>query len=270
MTTYAIGDLQGCLEPLERLLDKIGFDPAADRLWFVGDLVNRGPDSLACLRFVRELGESAVTVLGNHDLHLLAMAAGSEHKASDDLRRVLESPDAGDLLEWLRRRPLLYADHRLGFTLVHAGLPPQWEAAQAAVLAGEVESVLRGPHCNTFLKAMYGDTPDLWHEDLAGEERLRYIVNALTRTRFVDADGRLDFDEKGPPGSQPEYLMPWFEHPDRRSRDDRIVFGHWSALGAYADKNAWGLDSGCVWGKELTAMALERPDRFVSVACPEQ
>lgn len=269
MTTYAIGDLQGCLEPLERLLDEIGFDPAADRLWFVGDLVNRGPDSLACLRFVHGLGDNAVTVLGNHDLHLLAMAAGSEHKASDDLRRVLESPDAGDLLEWLRRRPLLHTDRRLGFTMVHAGLPPQWEAAQAAVLAGEVESVLRGPHCNTFLKAMYGDTPDLWHEELAGEERLRYIVNALTRTRFVDADGRLDFDEKGPPGNHPEHLMPWFEHPDRLSRDERIVFGHWSALGTYADKNVWGLDSGCVWGKELTAMALEEPGQFISVACPD-
>jgi bis(5'-nucleosyl)-tetraphosphatase (symmetrical) len=281
MTTYAIGDLQGCLEPLQRLLDRLGFDPAEDRLWFVGDLVNRGPDSVACLRFVRDLGASAVTVLGNHDLHLLAMAAGNQSKASEDLKRVLEAPDAGELLEWLRTLPLIHTDRRSGFTLVHAGLPPWWDVAQATVLAGEVESVLRGPDCESFLRVMYGDTPGLWEETLAGEERLRFIVNALTRLRFVDPDGRMDFNETGPPGSQPEHLVPWFEHPERKSRAERIVFGHWSALGPYAGHNVWALDSGCVWGKALTALKIpeheahpntstpEEPTRFISVDCPQ-
>lgn len=270
MTTYAIGDLQGCLVPLRRLLDRIEFDEATDRLWFVGDLVNRGPDSLDTLRFVHSLDSCSVTVLGNHDLHLLACAAGNREKLSDDIARVLDAPDAGELLEWLRHRPLLHSDGQLGFTMVHAGLPPQWDAAQASVLALEVESVLRGPHCETFLKVMYGDTPDLWHEDLAGEERLRYIVNALTRIRFTDADARMDFRHKGPPGSQPEGLVPWFEHPRRKSLGERIVFGHWSALGAHAGQGVYGLDSGCVWGKQLTALPLEAPDRFIAVDCPQQ
>lgn len=270
MTTYAIGDLQGCLEPLKRLLDRIEFDPDCDRLWFVGDLVNRGPDSLETLRFVKSLGASAVTVLGNHDLHLLAIAAGNHARLNEDLKRVIEAPDAPDLLEWLRRRPLLQRDAGLGWTMVHGGLPPQWDVPQAVMMAAEMETVLAGANCGTFLADMYGDTPHTWSETLEGIDRLRYIVNAFTRTRFVFDDGRLDFDEKGPPGSQPEHLVPWFEHPDRRSRDERIVFGHWSALGAYHADNVWGLDSGCVWGNELTAIALEEPDRFISVPCPDR
>jgi len=268
MTTYAIGDLQGCLDPLKRLLDALRFDPAEDRLWFTGDLVNRGPDSLETLRFVRALDDCSVTVLGNHDLHLLAIAAGNHAKRSAELEHVLEAPDCAELLQWLRQCPLLYADRSLGYVMVHAGLPPQWTIPQAALLAAEVETVLRGPDLDAFLGEMYGDTPDLWSETLQGMERLRYIVNAFTRTRFVDAEGRLDFDQKGPPGSQPVPLMPWFEQPERASRDTTLVFGHWSALGAYAGNNVYGLDSGCVWGNALTALPLEPPERFVSVNCP--
>lgn len=277
MTTYAIGDLQGCLDPLKRLLDRLEFDPERDRLWFVGDLVNRGPDSLETLRFVKSLDDAAVTVLGNHDLHLLAISAGNHAKLNEDLRAVIEAPDAGELMEWLRRQPLLHRDPDFGYTLVHAGLPPQWDAAQAAILAGEVETILQGANCDAFLANMYGDLPDHWSETLAGIERLRFIVNAFTRIRFVDVEGRLDLDEKGPPGSQPDHLMPWFEHPARHSRGERIVFGHWSALGAYAGHNVYGLDSGCVWGNELTALKIPEhkafPDKqpeFISVDCPDQ
>lgn len=267
MTTYAIGDLQGCLDPLRRLLDKIHFDPVEDRLWFAGDLVNRGRESVACLRFVRELEDAAVMVLGNHDLHLLAMACGVRKHASPELYEVLDTPGIDETLDWLRHQPLLHHDAALDYTVVHAGLPPQWSLAQARVLATEVETVLQAARFESFFADMYGAKPDLWSQNLTGVERLRFIVNAFTRIRFVDAQGRLDFKHKGPPGSQPEGLMPWFEHPERASRNARIVIGHWSALGAWSGHNVFGIDGGCVWGKELLALKLEGQPEFIRVDC---
>lgn len=270
MAVYAIGDVQGCYEPLVRLLDKLRFDPADDTLWLTGDLVNRGPQSAAVLRFVRSLGARAVCVLGNHDLHLLAVAAGIRPLSPrDSFTDVLEAPDAAELLDWLRARPLLYQDPALGYSLVHAGLMPQWDIATARRLAVEVERVLQGPDSAAFLAEMYGDVPDRWDEALAGMTRYRVIVNAFTRLRFCTPDGRMDLAHVGPPGSQPAGLVPWFEVPHRRWRGGRIVFGHWSLLGAYRGEDVLGLDSGCLWGRSLTAVRLDlEPPAFVQVPCP--
>jgi bis(5'-nucleosyl)-tetraphosphatase (symmetrical) len=258
MAVYAIGDVQGCLDPLRRLLDRIGFDPARDRLWFCGDLVNRGPASLDTLRFVHGLGERAVTVLGNHDLHLLAAAWDDSRprKKRDTLDDILAAPDRDELLEWLRRRPLLHHDPAIGFTMVHAGLPPQWDLDQARIAAGELEAVLGGDRFVDFLRQMYGNFPDRWVPDLEGIDRLRYIVNAFTRLRYVRADGRLDFERKGPPHQTSPDLVPWFHFPGRRSAGLRLVFGHWSTLGDVTHDGAFGLDTGCVWGGRLTALRL--------------
>jgi bis(5'-nucleosyl)-tetraphosphatase (symmetrical) len=264
MAVYAIGDLQGCLDPLVRLLDRIDFDPACDRLWFCGDLVNRGPASLATLRFVHSLGDSTITVLGNHDLHLLATAYGGERplKRRDTLDEVLAAPDRQVLLDWLRRRPLLHHDPRLGYTLVHAGLPPQWDLATAQAAAAELEAVLGGDGFVRFLRQMYGDLPDLWTAELAGSDRLRYIVNAFTRMRFCRPDGSLDFNEKSAPGRAAEGLVPWYCFPGRRNAGLRIVFGHWSTLGEVEHQGAICLDTGCVWGGRLSAMRLDDGTRF--------
>jgi bis(5'-nucleosyl)-tetraphosphatase (symmetrical) len=268
MAVYAIGDVQGCLDPLQRLLERIRFDPARDVLWFTGDLVNRGPASLGVLRLVRALGASAVAVLGNHDLHLLAVAAAaSKHKARDTFDDVLTAPDCDELLAWLRARPLLYHDPDLG-ALVHAGLLPQWDIADARRLAREAETALAADTAG-FFEHMYGDLPDRWREDLSGPPRLRVIVNALTRLRFCDPGGRMDLRPKGAPGEQPSNLLPWFRVPDRRNRGVRVVFGHWSALGRYHGDNVIGLDSGCVWGRTLTAVRLDTSvPAFFDVACP--
>ena len=261
MATYAIGDIQGCYEPLQRLLDQVHFDPAADRLWLVGDLVNRGPNSAAVLRLIRSLGERAVAVLGNHDLTLLALAAGQvKAKKKDTFDSVLNAPDSADLLAWLRQRPVLHHDAALGFTLVHAGLPPQWDLALAQQCAAELEAALRGAHGEAFLARMFGSEPRRWRDDLAGDDRLRFIVNALTRMRFCTADGTLSMTEKGPPGSQKAGLWPWFAVPNRRHADLRIVFGHWAALGYYRAPGLYALDSGCVWGQRLTAIRLDQPE----------
>ena len=259
MATYAIGDIQGCYEPLRRLLDRIAFDPSKDRLWFVGDLVNRGPDSLACLRFVRSLDEQADVVLGNHDLHLLARAEGETRSArKDNLDDILTAPDRDDLLDWLRHRPLMHQDTKKGFAMVHAGLPPQWDIPQALACAREVEEALRGPDYRAFLKGMYGDQPAIWSDDLSGMERLRFITNCLTRMRYCDTQGRLDLTAKGHPATQPAGALPWFRIPGRASRDQRIVFGHWSTLKWLAENNVWSLDTGCLWGGQLTAIRLRR------------
>lgn len=265
MSTYAIGDLQGCHASLLALLARIdAIDPGA-ALWFTGDLVNRGPDSLQTLRTVRALGSRAHLVLGNHDLHLLAIAHGirSIHR-SDTLADILAAPDRDELLDWLRRQRLAhFAD---GHLLVHAGVLPQWDAAQTLALAGEVEAALRGPDWIELLRAMYGNTPHQWSDTLRGDERLRCIVNGLTRLRFCDADGNMDFSANGGLDSASAGYMPWFEVPTRRSADVTVVFGHWSALGLVMQPNLIGLDTGCVWGRELTAVRLE--DRFVvQVAC---
>ncbi len=269
MAIYAIGDIQGCFDELQRLLDRIRFDPSRDRLWFTGDLVNRGPKSLQTLRFVRELGESAVTVLGNHDLHLLAIHAGQEgqRKRCDTLDAILQAPDRDQLLEWLRHRPLLHCEAGLNTALLHAGLPPQWEITHARRYAAEVETLLRGANWREFFAHMYGNRPLRWSEDLQGWERLRFIVNALTRMRYCTMDGELDLHAKGPPGSQPEGLLPWFRVPDRKSRDTMILFGHWSTLGVLQCDNICALDSGCLWGGSLTALRLDDMSTS-SVPCP--
>jgi bis(5'-nucleosyl)-tetraphosphatase (symmetrical) len=262
MATFAIGDLQGCLDDLKRLLDRIAFDPAEDQLWFTGDLVNRGPQSLESLRFVKQLGRRAVTVLGNHDLHLLAVAAGTApSRKSDTLDEVLSAPDRDELLDWLRQRPLLHHDQELGYTLLHAGLPPQWDLTLAKECATELETVLRGPGFIEFFRHMYGDRPDRWSADLAGMDRLRFIVNCFTRLRFVGPAGELDLKTKGAPGSQPAGYLPWYEVPGRKSAGLHLLFGHWSTVGEVQEAhNALGLDTGCVWGGRLTALRLDGSD----------
>ncbi|MEW6331166.1 MAG: symmetrical bis(5'-nucleosyl)-tetraphosphatase [Pseudomonadota bacterium] len=272
MAVYAIGDVQGCYAPLQLLLARLGYDAARDRLWFTGDLVNRGPQSLEVLRFVRGLGERAVCVLGNHDLHLLARAAGTARSGKHDtLDEILRAPDRDELLDWLRSLPLLHHDAALGCVLVHAGLLPPWDLALAGRLAREAEAVLRGERCAEFFHHMYGDLPDHWNENLHGFDRLRVIVNAFTRLRYCDLDGNMDLRPKGPPGSQPPDLVPWFQVPGRRSRGLKIVFGHWSALGLWRGDGVIGLDSGCVWDRSLSAVRLDDPSmEFFSVACEAQ
>ena len=261
MAVYAIGDIQGCYEPLQRLLELLKFDPATDRLWLVGDLVNRGPHSVEVLRLVRELDQQVTTVLGNHDLTLLAAAAGQvKPKRKDTFHAILEAPDRDELLDWLRRCPLLHHDMELGFAMVHAGLPPQWDLTLAQRCAHEVEAALRGPESELFMARMFGGEPRRWQDDLVGYDRLRFIVNALTRMRFCAADGTLSFAEKGPPGSAGIKLMPWFAAPGRRNADLNIVFGHWASLGYYHAPGIYALDSGCVWGNRLTAIRLDEPE----------
>lgn len=259
MPTYAIGDIQGCHDQLMQLLEQIHFDPTTDRLWFAGDLVNRGPNSLEVLRFVRNLGERAVTVLGNHDLHLLAVWQDRHHhfKSNDTLLPIIEAPDCDELCNWLRQQPLLHYDAGLDYVMVHAGLPPQWDLVTAQRLAGEVEAVLRGDEFIVFMENMYGNKPKLWAEDLRGWDRLRFAVNCFTRLRFCTAQGELDFHHKGKPGSEENDVMPWFTVPQRQSRNQRILFGHWSTLGFHRGDNVCALDTGCLWGGALTALRLE-------------
>lgn len=259
MAVYAIGDIQGCFDELQRALEKIAFDPASDQLWLVGDLVNRGPDSLSVLRFVRSLGNAAISVLGNHDLHLLAIAAGNTRKAGrDSLQPILEASDRDELLSWLRHRPLLHHDHQIGFAMLHAGLPPQWSLEFAQARAREVESLLRSDDHLAYFEQMYGDQPKCWDDALQGMDRLRFITNCFTRLRYCTAQGELALKEKGPPGSQAEpHTLPWFDHPLRASANTRIVFGHWSTLGYTARHNVWAIDTGCLWGGDLTLLRLD-------------
>jgi bis(5'-nucleosyl)-tetraphosphatase (symmetrical) len=270
MPCYAIGDVQGCYDELERLLERIRFDPARDRLWLVGDLVNRGPRSLDVLRKVKSLGNAAVTVLGNHDLHLLAAALSPARplKPKDTLGEVLAAPDRDELLAWLRGRPLLHHDASLGYTMIHAGLPPQWDLHKAQSCAREVELALSQEDSAIELFAhMYGDQPDLWTEELTGLERLRFITNCLTRLRFCRADGRIELKHKGRIDQAPPDLLPWFRAPQRRSQNMRIVCGHWSALGYYDGDGVLSIDTGCVWGSELCAVRLDRAAAPMFVPC---
>lgn len=270
LATYAIGDVQGCCDALSRLLDTLKFDPAADQLWFAGDLVNRGPQSAATLRLIISLGDRAVTVLGNHDLHLLAVARGGKRGRRDTLDDILDAPDRDELLDWLRRQPLMHASDDGRWQMLHAGLPPQWTIAEASACAREVEAVLRGPDADELLDRMYGNQPDRWNPSLPRWQRLRFIINCFTRLRYCTPDGQIAADPKGAPGSQPAGLLPWFEAPGRRSAGTRIVFGHWSTLGQvhWPDAQVWGLDSGCVWGGRLTALRLDDETLF-SVDCDE-
>ena len=268
MPVYAIGDIQGCYDAFRRLLDKLAFDPGEDRLWLTGDLVNRGPDSLRTLRFVRGLGKAAITVLGNHDLHLLAVANGvASAGQSDTLAPVLAADDCGELVDWLRRQPLAHYSARLNTLMVHAGVHPRWTVSKALDRAAEVEAVLRADDYREFLPKLYGNRPALWSGKLRGAKRLRCIVNSLTRIRMVDREGRMDFDHKGPPGNGNGGLRPWYAHPDCRWRGTRIVFGHWSALGLVVSPDLISLDTGCVWNRELTAVRLARRPRVFQVDC---
>jgi len=268
MTLYAIGDIQGCADAFDALLAAISFEPGRDHLWLVGDLVNRGPDSSGVLRRVIALGDAASCVLGNHDLHLLATAAGVRAIGSGDtFHDVLEAPDAQVLIDWLRHRPLLHWDRARDTVLVHAGIPPIWNENQAERHALEIETLLRGPRWRDLLSSMYGDGPLTWSRDLDDEDRRRYTINALTRMRFCDTAGSLDLDHTGPPGSQPAGFVPWFNVPNRLNRDVHIVFGHWAALGLVRRSDITALDSGCVWGGALTAVPIEPAGPTVSVEC---
>jgi bis(5'-nucleosyl)-tetraphosphatase (symmetrical) len=256
MAIYAIGDIQGCYNEFQQLLEQIRFDPAQDKLWLVGDLVNRGPDSLPVLRLIKSLGESAITVLGNHDLHLLAVAAGEAaiHR-SDTLDEVLKAPDCDELLTWLRHQRMVYAED--GYVLVHAGLLPQWSAKQAVNLGQEVESALRGDNYAIFFEHMYGNSPRAWSDELGGYKRLRVITNALTRMRICTVQGEMEFKFKGEVEKIPANYLPWFDLPKRKSANATVIFGHWSALGLKVTPNVIALDTGCLWGGSMTAIRLE-------------
>ena len=267
MATWAIGDVQGCAAELEALLDRIGYSPARDRLWFVGDLVNRGPRSLDVLRLVAGLGDSSVVVLGNHDLHLLAAARGAGLRDGDEsLAPVLAAPDRGRLLDWLQSRRMLHHDASLERVMIHAGLPPQWDLDRARSCAAELEQVLQGEASGAFFEHMYGNQPDLWHDDLSGMDRLRYTVNALTRLRACDASGRMLLKLKGPVDRLPPGAMPWFRVPGRLTAGVSVVCGHWSALGYHDADGVLALDTGCVWGGTLTARRLDADGAQVSVS----
>ena len=268
MAVWAIGDLQGCYDPTQRLLDKIRFDPARDRLWFCGDLVNRGGESAQTLRLVHSLRANAVSVLGNHDLSLLAIAERREEeqrKVNSDLQGVLFADDRDVLLDWLRSQPLLHVDRALGWMMVHAGLAPKWTTALAERHAGEIERKLRGDDARKLLKNMYGDRP-AWSPKLAGHERDRAIINVFTRMRYCSPRGRIAFEEKGAPGTQQPGLYPWYEVPGHAQRDLRIVCGHWSTLGLFIGHGVHAIDTGAVWGGKLTALQLDAGElRIVQV-----
>ncbi|MGH8557555.1 MAG: symmetrical bis(5'-nucleosyl)-tetraphosphatase [Methylococcales bacterium] len=268
MAIYAIGDVQGCFNELLLLLDKIKFNRRIDRLWFTGDLVNRGPNSLETLRFIKSLGESATVVLGNHDLHLLACyyGIGKLHKR-DTLNAILSAVDCYEILDWLRKRPLLHYEEN--YCLVHAGLPPQWDLSLARKCAYKVEKILRDTDkIIEFFSRMYGDFPTQWKEELDEWSMIRFIVNAFTRMRYCSKDGSIDVHHKGSPGSQPTELVPWFEHPDRQSGRVNIIFGHWSTLGITEKKGVYSLDTGCLWGGKLTALRLDGDyEKYFQIEC---
>lgn len=269
MSTYVIGDIQGCYRDLLRLLETINFDRTQDALWCVGDLVNRGSQSLEVLRFFKQLGEKAIVTLGNHDLHLLAVGYGYTDylKPKDTLHTILQAPDKEELLNWLRQCRLLHHDQTLGFTMIHAGVPPQWDLVTAQRCAKEVESVLQGVHYLDYLANLYGNQPNKWSEELTGWERLRFITNCFTRMRYCDREGTLAFKNKGAPNwNTKNNEQPWFSLPDRATRHERIVFGHWSTLRYYVGHNVYALDTGCLWGGALTALRLEDQQIF-SVQC---
>jgi bis(5'-nucleosyl)-tetraphosphatase (symmetrical) len=284
MSLYCIGDLQGCDAPFQRLLQEVDFSPSRDSLLLLGDLVNRGPDSLGVLRSLVALGDSAQCLLGNHDLHLLAVAHGIRAQGRrDTLHEVLQAPDRDNLIDWLRHRHM--AVHTHGWLMVHAGVLPQWTLVQTLALAAELEAVLRGPDLKKFLSSMYGNTPVRWHDSLQGAHRLRVVVNALTRLRFCTADGAMEFSANEGAASSPPGFMPWFEVPGRATADIPIAFGHWSALVSdrpdairqperptHMRRNALPLDTGCVWGNCLTAARLgAQPGSFelISVSCAD-
>ncbi|MDN3648314.1 symmetrical bis(5'-nucleosyl)-tetraphosphatase [Reinekea marina] len=261
MSLYAVGDLQGCLDPLKMLLDHVNFDPSQDHLWLTGDLVNRGPNSAGCLRFVREMSDSASTVLGNHDLHLLAIHAGVKSTNSPDILDTLSSPTINEDLAWLVQQPLLIRDVERKLILTHAGIPPCWSDTQAIALAHEAEEILRNDKLRSdFLKVMYGNSPDTWRDELNGFDRIRYVINAFTRMRFTDLHGKLNFSHNGEASNAPNGMKPWFEWPIKRQHT--LVFGHWAALrGITGNDDVLALDTGYVWGNDMTMMNLDSGER---------
>ncbi|MBI5926277.1 MAG: symmetrical bis(5'-nucleosyl)-tetraphosphatase [Aquabacterium sp.] len=266
---YLVGDLQGCCNPFERLLQTIDFSPSRDHVYVLGDLVNRGPDSLGVLRRLRALDNAATCLLGNHDLHLLAVAHGvrKPHR-SDTLDEILHAPDRDDWLNWIRQRRL--AVHAHGWLMVHAGVVPQWDASQTVALAAEVEAMLAGPDVGEFLTRMYGNEPDKWDDSLQGVPRWRCVVNSLTRLRFCSADGTMEFTTKEGAGGAPEGFMPWFEVPGRRTAGTPVAFGHWSTLGLINRDDLMSLDTGCVWGGQLTAVRVDGATReLIQIDCPQ-
>jgi len=269
MATYAIGDIQGCLEPLQCLLKEIKFNPLNDRLWLAGDLINRGPDTLETLRFLYQLRDSLTIVLGNHDLHFIAVYYGLRKCGKNDtLDELLRAPDCADLVYWLRQQKLVHHDPLLKFTMVHAGIPPQWDLSEALAHAREVENVLQTDKIETFLSGMYGNLPSGWDNNLAGIDRLRLITNYFTRMRFCSAEGELELQTKESVGAAPVGFAPWFSFAERKTWDERILFGHWAALEGRTDvENIYALDTGCVWGGSLTALRLE-DERWFACDCP--
>lgn len=270
MAVFVIGDVQGCYKELKRLLKSVGFNADKDRLWFAGDLVNRGPDSLKTLRFVKSLGDQAVTVLGNHDLHLLsAFYQGSKLKQGDTLGKALKASDSEELMDWLRYRPLMHHDIDLNFSLVHAGVYPDWSISQAIQRAREVENSLQGKSFQKFFKNMYGNTPDQWSDELQGMDRLRFITNVFTRMRYLKPDLILDLAAKGCPDKfKKSSVKPWFEYKQSAIKLNRVAFGHWSTLPCGQYGNCFALDSGCIWGGRLTALRIDKKTpRWYSVFC---
>lgn len=268
MTVYAIGDIQGCFTELEQLLEKIKFSSDKDQLWFTGDLVNRGPESLATLRFVKSLGDNAITVLGNHDLHMLAVLFGfQKQRPKDTFDEIINAPDKESLIQWVTHQPLMHIDESLNAILVHAGLYPGWSIQQAYELAKEVETALQGNHLLEFLQNMYGNQPDNWNDELQGWERLRFITNCFTRMRYCHSNLALDLKYNGQPGLQPKHLQPWLNFLNQEQKKYRILFGHWSTLGPSKVNNVFALDSGCLWGGKLTALALEDPPHYIHLDC---
>ena len=274
MSAYAIGDIQGCYSELQNLLNEINFDERRDELWFAGDLVNKGPKSLQTLRFIKALGVNAKITLGNHDLHLLAVAKNIQPLLKKDtIQEILAADDVKELIDWLKSRPLLITDDNLNFTMVHAGLPPQWSLENAKEFAKECELILQSEKINKLLAEMYGDTPNIWVNSLQDYAKQRFIINCFTRIRFCNSDGMLDFDTKVAPGKQNTSLIPWYSLPNRKTKDNKIIFGHWSTVHIGNEKNfkqynVYPIDTGCLWGGRLTAMRLE-DEKIFSVPSEE-
>ena len=268
MTTYAVGDIQGCYSSLQALLQEVNFSPSRDTLWAAGDVINRGPESLKTLRYLYKLGTSFKMVLGNHDLHFLAVASGQQSaKRKDTLDEVYDAKDVQTLVRWLQQQPLIHRDKELGYTMVHAGIPPQWSVKEALAYAEEVHKVLRGKHASDFFAAMYGNEPEIWSDNLKGTTRLRVITNYLTRMRFCNSEGRLELTTKTEADSAPQGYAPWFTYKHHKAKDKKILFGHWAALmGETGVDNFIALDTGCVWGGELTLFDLQRKEK-ISISC---